>query len=197
MLLRLKILCNLLDFGKCLSTNCRNVLAMFVETVLLYGGLNQIIFRFLFLCFISRMLKWRFSENPLRFSSSSYSGFALSKVSLFAELLDRRSLIDWGNCLITCHGWFDEVLMYNNLSFGFLYGWYVPLLRFNVMPRKFTSFNFVWISFLKPSSLNSFIIFFLFRLVCCPLWFLKMINPSSLYNPESSFCISYVNKNNM
>ena len=121
MLLRLNILCSLFDLGKCLSINCRNVLAMFVETALLYGGLNQIMFRFLFRCFLSRLVKVGVSGNPLRFSASSYSGLALSKICLFVELLDRRSLIARGNCLITCGGWFDAVLIYNNLSFVFMF----------------------------------------------------------------------------
>ena len=41
--------------------------------------------------------------------------------------LDKRSLIIFGNWLIICGGWFEDLLIYNNKLFGFLYGLYVPL----------------------------------------------------------------------
>ena len=47
----LKILLSLLSFGKCLSINAINVFAKFVATLMLKGGLNQVIFRFLVLFF--------------------------------------------------------------------------------------------------------------------------------------------------
>ena len=47
----LKILLNFLSLGKCLSINERNVFATFVATLMLKGGLNQVIFRFLVLFF--------------------------------------------------------------------------------------------------------------------------------------------------
>ena len=46
----LNILCSLLDFGKCLSNSLKNTFPIFVCTFLEYGGLNQIIFLFRFLC---------------------------------------------------------------------------------------------------------------------------------------------------
>ena len=45
----LKILCNLLPIGKCVSTSLRKLRAMFVLTFLLNGGLNQMMLRCLFL----------------------------------------------------------------------------------------------------------------------------------------------------
>ena len=54
----LKILLNVLSLGKYLSINERNVFATFVATLMLNGGLNQVIFRFLvfsFHCFYSYM----------------------------------------------------------------------------------------------------------------------------------------------
>ena len=42
----LKILCNLLDFGKCGFNNFRNVLPIIVLTLWEKGGLNQIVLRF-------------------------------------------------------------------------------------------------------------------------------------------------------
>ena len=50
--LRLSILCNLLFFGKCLSNSFKKILAMLVTTLLLQGGLNQIILRFLCLLLV-------------------------------------------------------------------------------------------------------------------------------------------------
>ena len=47
----LKILLKLLSLGKCLSINVRNVFATFVTTLMLKGGLNQVIFQFLVLFF--------------------------------------------------------------------------------------------------------------------------------------------------
>ena len=40
-LLRLNILCKLLDFGKCLSKSIKSFLMILVERLLLYGQLNQ------------------------------------------------------------------------------------------------------------------------------------------------------------
>ena len=47
-LLRLKILCNRLVFGKCLSSSWWKFCAILVLTDLLYGELNQIMFRWRF-----------------------------------------------------------------------------------------------------------------------------------------------------
>ena len=43
----LEILFSLFDQGECLSIRGKNVFAMFVETLALNGGLNQMIFIFL------------------------------------------------------------------------------------------------------------------------------------------------------
>ena len=48
-LFRLQILYSLCDFGKCLSRIVKKLLPMLVETLLLYGGLNHMIFLFLLL----------------------------------------------------------------------------------------------------------------------------------------------------
>ena len=36
-------------------------------------------------------------------------------------------------------GWFDRLLTYKGSLFGFLYGVNLPLVKSNVMSRKFTS----------------------------------------------------------
>ena len=59
----LKILCSLWDFGKCLLINQRYIFATFVDTALLNGGLNQIIFRDLFVGF-SFMVYLKSTLNP-------------------------------------------------------------------------------------------------------------------------------------
>ena len=48
----LKIFTNLLFGGKCLLINLMNILPILVLTDLLYGGLNQLIFRFLFILIV-------------------------------------------------------------------------------------------------------------------------------------------------
>ena len=58
----LKILLSLLFLEKCLSINVRNVFATFVATLMLEGGLYQVIFRFLVL-FFSLLLSVHFLSN--------------------------------------------------------------------------------------------------------------------------------------
>ena len=75
----LKILLSLLSFGKCSSINARNVLATFVATLMLNGGLNQVIFRFLVLFFslflsVHVLSNCRFVLCPFFFRASVYMG---------------------------------------------------------------------------------------------------------------------------
>ena len=50
----------LLEGGKCLSSNCRNLLATLVETLWVNGGLNHMIFRWRF-CFVLDVISgWYF-----------------------------------------------------------------------------------------------------------------------------------------
>ena len=77
----LKILLNLLSLGMCLSFKVRNVFATFVATLMLKGGLNQVIFRFLVL-FFSLFLSVQVLSNcicllhPFFFRASVYGGHA-------------------------------------------------------------------------------------------------------------------------
>ena len=48
---------------------------------------------------------------PLALRASSYSGLALLKISLFDELYESLLLIEFGVCLMTVGGWFEDVLM--------------------------------------------------------------------------------------
>ena len=88
------------DFGKCLSTRLRNILPMFVLTFLLYGGLNQIMFLFLFFFVVLRGVNMSVGENPLFFSAVSYSPFALLKMVPLEELWDNLRAMDFGICLM-------------------------------------------------------------------------------------------------
>ena len=83
----LKTLCSLLDLGKCLSSKQKKVLAVFVDTFLLHGVLNQMICRDLFLvsafccCFLYFNLVW----NPTSVKDFSYSGLYELNFSSFDE----------------------------------------------------------------------------------------------------------------
>ena len=75
----LKILCNLLDFGKCCFNSFRNVQPIFALALREKGGLNQIILRFrCFLVVLSLVfafgMKTKGSLNPLFFKASKYTG---------------------------------------------------------------------------------------------------------------------------
>ena len=83
MVLRLKILFNLLFGGKCLLRSLKNTLPMFVFTFLEKGELNHMIFLFLFLlvsvsAFLPGVFEYlKFYLKPLSFKASLYN-FAAS-----------------------------------------------------------------------------------------------------------------------
>ena len=77
----LKILLSLLLLGKCLSINARNVFATFVATLMLKGGLNQVIFHSLVLLFslflsVHVLSNCRFVLYPFFLRASLYGGHA-------------------------------------------------------------------------------------------------------------------------
>ena len=133
-----------------------------METALLKGGLNQMMLRcrfllvWLLLVLLNSSLKLVYPPSLRAFW---YSYLNELKTSSMEEFLDKRSLIIFGNWLITCGGWFEDLLIYNNKSFGFLYGLYVPLFKLNVMSKKSTILRLVSTSIAKPISLNILIIF--------------------------------------
>ena len=83
-----------------MSINLRKVFPMFVLMFLLKGGLNQIMFLFLFRFFGQLGLNSRSAVCPEVLSAFSYSVFALLKISSFAELSDNLWLTDVGICLM-------------------------------------------------------------------------------------------------
>ena len=83
---------------------------MLVDTFLLKGGLNQIMFRFLFrFLFVGRAVYYKDVEWPLFFNAVSYSSFVKLKLSSFDELSDNLRQMDDGIWQIIGGGWFDEV----------------------------------------------------------------------------------------
>ena len=86
---------------------------MFVWTLALYGGLNQMMFLFLVLvCLVGCGDEYeRVGGCPLTLRAFSYSGLALLNISLFDELSESLLLIEFGICLMTVGGWFENVLM--------------------------------------------------------------------------------------
>ena len=93
----LKILLNLLSLGKCPSINVRNDFATFVATLMLNGGFNQAILRFLVFFFSLFLLvhvlsNCRFVLYPFFFRASVYGGHASLNILAFLELGDRRLL---------------------------------------------------------------------------------------------------------
>ena len=104
MVFLLNILWSLLDQGKCLSINLRNVFPMLLFMFLLNSELNKMMFLFLF-HFVSLLgVNSRSAMCPESFSASSYSVVALLKISSPAELSDSLQLIDAGICLMVVRG---------------------------------------------------------------------------------------------
>ena len=147
--------------------------------------------RFLFVWLLLVLLNFSMkSVYPLSLKAFSYGYLDELKTSSLEEFLDKRSLIIFGNWLIICGGWFEDLLIYNNKSFGFLYGLYVPLFKLNVVAKKSTTLRLVSTSMAKPMSLNVLIIFLCIRSICWPFTFRNISSPSSLYKPQSSLLIS-------
>ena len=109
----LKILCSLWNFGKYLLISRRKIFATFVDTALLNGGLNQIIFRALFFGFCLWFLVYLKSTlKPLFFfRASSYSHFAVLSISSLNEFFDSPSWMEFGICFMTFHRWFNKLWM--------------------------------------------------------------------------------------
>ena len=93
--------------------------------------------RFLFVWLLLVLLNFSLkSVYPLSLRAFSYGYLDELKTSSLVEFLDKRSLITFGNWLIICGGWFEDLLIYKNKSFGFLYGLYVPFFKLNVVSKK-------------------------------------------------------------
>ena len=76
-----------------------------METALLKGGLNQMMFRCRFLFVLLLLVLIKFSLKlvyPLSLRDFSYGYLDELKASSLEELLDKRLLTIFGNCLIIC-----------------------------------------------------------------------------------------------
>ena len=137
------------------------------------------------------------SVYPLSLRTFSYWYLDELKIFPLEEFLDKRSLINFGNWMIICGGWFEDLWIYNNKSFDFLYGLYVPLFKLNVMSRRSTTLRLVSTSMAKTMYLNVLIIFYRIRSICWPFTFHNMSSPSSLCKLQSFLLISFARKHNM
>ena len=163
-LLRLNNLGNWWVFGKRLPNNLKNFLPIFVETLRLNGGLNHIMFLFIFFvlfvtvvvfcCFWNVILCLNLlSANPLLYKSLDL----LNVVSSADQVLILLDILP-GTFLIIFWGWLESMLIYNELLFGLLQGWYLPVVRFRVISRKLTSFKLVSQVILKYYKIFSYYI---------------------------------------
>ena len=138
-----------------------------MEIAPLNGGLNQMMLRcrFLFIWLLLVLLNFSLkSVYPLSLRAFSYWYLDELKTSSLEEFLDKPSLIIFGNWLIVCGGWFKDLLIYNNKSFSFLYGLYVPLFKLKVLSKKSTILRLVSRSMAKPVYLNVLIMFWIYLL---------------------------------
>ena len=129
---------DLWGFGKCLSSNLKNDFATLILTVWENGELNHMMFRVLFL-----LLYWWISSEYLRLllllllcKTFSYTGFTMLKTCSFTEFSNNLLLMELASCLIIRGRCLEDVLMYNKLLLGFLYGVYKPVIKLDVTPRN-------------------------------------------------------------
>ena len=134
--------------GKHVSIIARNFSPILVVTLLLYGGLNHVIYLFL-LCFLFAL--WVFvlscgalNSNlwlcPLFLSASWYGCAALLNIALFDEIADSLLLMFSGMFLMMLGGWLLCLCTYSGVLFGFMYGLCSPVRKSIVMSRKSTVF---------------------------------------------------------
>ena len=106
----LTILCSLWDFGKIHIDPLKKNFATFVDTALLNGGLNQVIFRDLFFGFSHWFLGYFTSTlKTLLFRVSLYSHFGVLNISSLERFFNSLSWMEFRVCFMTFGGWFDKV----------------------------------------------------------------------------------------
>ena len=108
---------------------------------MLKGRLNQMMLRFWFIFVWLLLVLLNFNSKsvyPLSLRAFSYWFLDKIKTSSLEKFLDKRSLITIGIWLIICDGWFEDLLIYNSKSFGFLYSLYVPSFKLNVKCKRST-----------------------------------------------------------
>ena len=159
------------------------ILPAFVLTLRQCGGLNHMVLRlrifFLFVLVlvvfgINVMLPWK----PLFLRGSEYNGVDSWRKIWLEEMSEIRLAIALGKSLIIVGEWFDFLLIYTVILFGFLYSRYVPVSKFISTSRKVTILRLVSIVMFKPHSLNSLIMGFLFLSISGSHRFLTIAKPS-------------------
>ena len=93
----------------------RNSFPMLVFTFLLYGGLNQMIFRFLcFLLLAVSVFAWYLSLclYPDLSKASWYGVTESLKISSEEDNDESRDSIESGSCLMIDGGWLESMFMY-------------------------------------------------------------------------------------
>ena len=108
----LKYFWSLLEGEKWWRNSWRNLFLTSVETALLKGGLNQMMFRcrFLFVLLLLVLIKFSLkSVDPLSLRDFSCGYLDELKTSSLEELLDKRLLTIFDNWLIICGWWFELV----------------------------------------------------------------------------------------
>ena len=122
-LFQLKILYSSCDFGKCLSSIAKKLLPMLVETLMLYGGLNHMIFLFLFLFLLIFLLKSGLNFNFIfkRLESTLlWRSLELASTDLPDDnLLIQREILS-GKFSVLLGGWFNFTLIHSGILPGLI-----------------------------------------------------------------------------
>lgn len=200
MLFLFNILFNLWSGGKQVSINFRNFEPTFLETLLEKGGLNHVIFLFLFFLpfpwFVVGGSNFYWCLYPLSWRAFWYTGEACLNIFSFEEIDESLLLIASGIFFNILGGWLLWQWTYKGVSFGLINWAKVSELRSRVTSRKFKIFKLASIVIFKLCVLNILKISFL----QFSTWRGRSeltANPSSLYSRMFSFrCWSWDRINN-
>ena len=122
--------------GKHSSIKCRNLCPILVATLLLYGGLNHIMFLLHDLFFFGDSgLNFSWWSYLLLLRASWYGGIAMLNDSSSEEMFESLLFIVSGMLRIMAGGWLLSRCTYRGVLFGLVNGLKVPVLKFSVMSR--------------------------------------------------------------
>ena len=161
---------------------------MFVFRFMLYGGLNQMIFLFLFLLGTCGCWNSNLCWYPDRCNSAWYSGAAASKTSFEEEMALSLLFTARGIFLMMQGGWLELLFTYKGRSPGFINGLKHSLARSRVTSKNVTTLRLAVLVIFSPYSSYTCTIFCLIFSI-----FLAVVSatpsPSSRYFPVSSSLI--------
>ena len=135
--------------------------------------------------------------KPLAKSALLYMGVALSNLSLLEDRFDILLIMLFIRFLKTMGGWKEPAFMYECLSFGFLKGLCVLVMRFRITSRKYTVVRLDATGILRSNVLNVCMMSFRNLSRECPSVLLVVASPSSLYNPKSTVGSLWVSVSSM